>query len=341
MADSSFYRRLRYKNVALTMAALLLTVLAIGRACSDEVPPQKQTENNSSVVTAEPASTESEPSAFAPFEAKGLAENFSYFNVRNAEALGEGDLVLLNSAFRNDSTPGDLDSIYKYLFDKSGEQIAWATTTTLQGSKRMLTALNEMLCAFYEKTNLSTVMINEIYTPAKEERSKPCFEHDSALAVDLQLCFQEEKTYPAFTGDGDYAWFGRNSYRYGFILRYPPEKEEATGVEAMPDHYRYVGKPHAEIMTYNDLCLEEYIDFIKQYTLAEPFSFESEDGSRYALFYVEKSEEKSTNIPIPRDENNAERICDISGDGRNGYIVTVHFDEAAGTDEDDAASAEE
>ncbi|MBR1764252.1 MAG: D-alanyl-D-alanine carboxypeptidase family protein [Ruminococcus sp.] len=337
MADSSVFRRLRYKNVALALAVMLLTVLAIGRACSDELPTQRDTESTSSA--AEPASTESEASTIAPFEATGLGENFSYFNVRNAEALGEGDLVLLNSAFRNDSTPGDLDSVYTYLFDRSGAQIAWATTTSLQGSRRMLTSLNEMLCAFHDKTGLTTIMINELYTPSKDERSKPCLEHDSALAVDFQLCLQEEKTYPPFTGEGDYAWFSRNSYRYGFIERYPVGKEAATGVEAVPSHYRYVGKPHAEIMMYNDLCLEEYIDLIKQYSLSSPFSFESEDGSRYAVFYVEKSEDKSTNIPIPRDENNNERICDISGDGRNGFIVTVYFDEE--TEAGDTTSAEE
>lgn len=325
MADSSVFKRLKYKNIALALAVMLLTTLAIGRACSDEQPVEKSQPDTSSQAS-EPAADDSEASAIAPFDAGNLEKNFSYYNVRNAEALGEGDLVLLNTAFRFNGVPGDLESIYTYLFDKAGTQIAWASTTSIQGSKRMLTALNEMLCAFYSKTNLSTVMVTDIYNTATE-RGKPCFEHESGLAVDFQLCLKDEGTYPPFTGEGEYSWFSRYSYQFGFIERYSGEKTNVTGVEAVPYHFRYVGKPHAEIMMYNDLTLEDYIEYIKQYSVSAPLSFESEDGSRYAIFYVEKSDEKTTNIPIPRDEDDIEYVCDISGDNRSGYIVTVHFDE--------------
>ena len=249
MADSSVFKRLKYKNIALAMAAILLTTLAIGRACSDDIPKQDQQDASSRHQAVPAAASDTEESS--KFSAEGFENNCSYYNVRNKEALGEGDLLILNSAFRFNGTPGDLDGIYHYLFDSNGEQIAWASTTELQGSRRMLTAYNRMITDFYNKTGLSTIMATDIYNTSTE-RDKPCFEHESGLAIDLRLCMKDEGTFPEFTGEGDYAWFGSNSYKYGFILRYPEGKEDETGVEAMANHYRYVGAPHAEIMFYND-----------------------------------------------------------------------------------------
>ena len=50
-----------------------------------------------------------------------------------------------------------------------------------------------------------------------------------------------------------------NSLKYGFILRYPPEKTDITGCSYEPWHYRYVGKEAAEDITRQGLCLEEYL----------------------------------------------------------------------------------
>lgn len=58
-------------------------------------------------------------------------------------------------------------------------------------------------------------------------------------------------------------WLMENSYLYGFILRYPTNKKDITGIEYEPWHYRYVGKEHAKIITEKGLVLEEYIAFLK------------------------------------------------------------------------------
>ena len=50
-----------------------------------------------------------------------------------------------------------------------------------------------------------------------------------------------------------------NSYRYGFVLRYPEGKSYITGIGYEPWHYRYVGIEAAEQMYRDDLCLEEYL----------------------------------------------------------------------------------
>ena len=49
-----------------------------------------------------------------------------------------------------------------------------------------------------------------------------------------------------------------NSYKYGYILRYPKGKENITGYMYESWHYRYVGKEIAKYIHDNNLCFEEY-----------------------------------------------------------------------------------
>ena len=48
-------------------------------------------------------------------------------------------------------------------------------------------------------------------------------------------------------------------WEYGFILRYPPDKEEKTGIIYEPWHYRYVGREYAQAIRQSGLCLEEFL----------------------------------------------------------------------------------
>ena len=50
-----------------------------------------------------------------------------------------------------------------------------------------------------------------------------------------------------------------NSWKYGFVLRYPNDKSHITGIYYEPWHYRYVGKDAAKEMFERDVCFEEYL----------------------------------------------------------------------------------
>ena len=60
-------------------------------------------------------------------------------------------------------------------------------------------------------------------------------------------------------------WLMEHCHEYGFILRYPKDMQEKTGIIYEPWHYRYVGKEHAEIIMSNGLCLEEYLEDMQTY----------------------------------------------------------------------------
>lgn len=94
---------------------------------------------------------------------------------------------------------------------------------------------------------------------AKKEASKNIAipgtsEHEVGLDVDIN-----EKEVE-WTTEKFYKWLENNSYKYGFILRYPYGKTDITGIKYEPWHYRYVGKDHAPIMYQEGLTLEEYLD---------------------------------------------------------------------------------
>lgn len=55
-------------------------------------------------------------------------------------------------------------------------------------------------------------------------------------------------------------WLAENSYKYGFVLRYPKGKEDITGIDYEPWHFRYVGVDAAAVMTERGLTLEEFWD---------------------------------------------------------------------------------
>ena len=54
-------------------------------------------------------------------------------------------------------------------------------------------------------------------------------------------------------------WLMANSWRYGFIHRYPNGKTDITGIIYEPWHYRYVGKDAAQEIFNRDITLEEYL----------------------------------------------------------------------------------
>ena len=85
-------------------------------------------------------------------------------------------------------------------------------------------------------------------------------EHQTGLAIDLGLRQPEiDFIRPAFPYEGICQRFRELAPAYGFIERYPADKEHITGIAHEPWHFRYVNMPHSEIMAFKGLTLEEYL----------------------------------------------------------------------------------
>ena len=98
----------------------------------------------------------------------------------------------------------------------------------------------------YSRTDARKEVLEWVAVPGTSE-------HELGIAVDINY-------YAAVVSDTEaYGWLAENAHRYGFILRYPPDKTYITGIQNEPWHYRYVGKKAAQEIYENGYCLEEYL----------------------------------------------------------------------------------
>ena len=107
-------------------------------------------------------------------------------------------------------------------------------------------------------------------------------EHELGLAVDItdssyQKLDKEQEESPA------QQWLMEHCWEYGFILRYPNEKTDVTGIIYEPWHYRYVGKELALELRDSGLCLEEYLDSLTKRNKAWADFSLTLDGADYQL----------------------------------------------------------
>ena len=79
-------------------------------------------------------------------------------------------------------------------------------------------------------------------------------EHQTGLAMDIA-----NKNGFISKGDKEYDWLVNNSYKYGFILRYPKGSETITGYMYEEWHYRYLGKEAAKEIKNTGLTYDEYM----------------------------------------------------------------------------------
>lgn len=84
-------------------------------------------------------------------------------------------------------------------------------------------------------------------------------EHQSGLCVDMHNLPSAEQS---FANEPEAKWLAENCYRFGFILRYPENKTNITGITYEPWHFRFVGRAAATEMHNLGLTLEEYIAYI-------------------------------------------------------------------------------
>lgn len=139
--------------------------------------------------------------------------------------------------------------------------------------ERITDALKEMLAdcreAGYSPQVISTFRTRETqqylydHTANKADTAFPgTSEHECGLAADIIDSGSAGWSDPLIKKQEDMPaqkWLMEHCQDYGFILRYPEDKEDITGIIYEPWHYRYVGKEHAQKIMESGVCLEEYL----------------------------------------------------------------------------------
>ncbi len=231
----------------------------------------------------------------------------------------DGSLLVKSNS---DAPSAKLQPVYNAVFSKDGLQIASLKDSRLKCRAEAVLPLSQMLDAFYSATGLRTVMINAAYEPYSKTAAVKCAEHNNGYSFDFGIYLKEGDRREAFSLEGEYSWFAAHAWEYGFVQRYPQGAEELTGFPARADHFRYVGRVAAKIMTENSLCFEQLDEFMHGHTIDDPLVLN--DGTGYLVVYYYKPDD-SKQVPVPAAKNGEPLPCEVFyfGKGKKAVIAAV------------------
>ncbi|MFD2118046.1 D-alanyl-D-alanine carboxypeptidase family protein [Paenibacillus yanchengensis] len=239
--------------------------------------------------------------------------------VISKDQVYKGDLLLVNREYpvQQEAIKSDVVSLYQNEDLVQGYRLQ---DDTIQVSESMGRVFVEMVQAA-QKDNINNFIINSGFRSMEEQErlfsemtpgiamAAGFSEHNLGLALDIGSTTMKIEHAP------EGKWLEKNSWKYGFILRYPKDKTEITGTMFEPWHYRYVGLPHSAISKKKNFSLEEYLAYLReQKKLVVPF-----DGETYEIYYYPISEVITIDVPINKNYQ-------ISGDNMGGVIVTISSD---------------
>ncbi len=319
------------------LAMLLVSVMIFAARCvsgsiggEDTLPAETTPTVTTPTVTEPPVTTAPEP------ETTALASTYELKSCDITD-LHNGYQILVNyqNAFVFDTSEFKLKPFYgnkNSSYKVSSVNVSFDVTA--------LEATNELMAAFEAATGSHDLLINSshrtfeeqeaIYAKRVDQYSEeyasmfvavPGFsEHHTGLAVDLTVYTDKQE---AMTLDDcpDYsAWLNENAHKYGFILRFPEDKIDITKIGYESWHFRYVGEPHAFYMKQNNLCLEEYIEALREFPYdGTHLKITDDEGQAWEIYFV-KAVGETTDVPVPKYESYT-----ISGNNVDGFIVTVRM----------------
>lgn len=258
-----------------------------------------------------------------------------------------GTLLLINNDYpvRNEAELSEtLKELYGSRAKKDGNSVYWLVDNQLKANEAVIDALNEMFSAYYDEAGEDFVRLT-VYTAYRSSAEQQaiydkqyktygedtseyvpmagCSDYQAGLSVFFKHT-QNGLTYEMSSKEAKPAldWLKKNAYKYGFVFRYPADKADITGISDENAQYqlRYVGKAHALFMNEFNLCLEEYIPFLKTFKYGENHLLMYFIGTEYETFYVE-SEEDVTEIRLALDA-----VYEVSGNNADGFFVTIYRD---------------
>lgn len=146
-----------------------------------------------------------------------------------------------------------------YTYDDLRDIVAQSVTVkdkTLQLRLYAAKALEAMI-AEAKAQGVTRYAVFKAYATLEDSNLSDPYTDEHLLGLSVDLYFGSKDV--SYGDSAVFAWFAENAHRFGFIVRYPKDKTEQTGVEFRPWTLRYVGRYNATKMYEQKLCLEEYI----------------------------------------------------------------------------------
>ena len=192
------------------------------------------------------------------------SDNAWYTNTKKTD-LSKGNLMLTNKFYSLDNTYNSDDMVKVSKSYSFGDKQMVTKDTWDAFLSMWKDAKAEGLSLIINSSYRSFEDQEEVYEYYKEmlgddevdkRASKPGFsEHQTGMAIDIQTYGSTGATFEEFD---EFKWLSENAYKYGFILRYPKDKEYLTGYSYESWHYRYVGVEVATYIKENDITFDEY-----------------------------------------------------------------------------------
>lgn len=188
-------------------------------------------------------------------------------------------------------------------------------------------SLAQMLAQYYRLSG-EQLTVYDAYRTLEQQQNKKTpagkSEHHTGLLVAISDTENVSKLDLA-----KHSWLLENCAKYGFIQRYPQSKSGITGVNYdYTEAFRYVGIPHATYISQNNLCLEEYVELLKNNHTSKlgddgkhlSIDTNGDGKADYEVYYVVATTGDGQLTPVPTPKNYE---YSVSGDNMGGFIVTV------------------
>lgn len=205
----------------------------------------------------------------APSSGAASSGDSSALDLPAEASLPGGDLLLVNYDHRlPDNFKPDLVTAYGLQMDRrvaeayqkmataaASDGVSLWVSSAYRSSERQEELFEQEVEGYAESYSSP----DEAEAYAEQSVAKPGYsEHATGLALDLNGVRDDFDTTEAFS------WLDAHAQDYGFILRYPKDKQDVTKIKYEPWHYRYVGVENAKLMKEKGLCLEEYLDLLQK-----------------------------------------------------------------------------
>lgn len=320
-------KRLLLRRMAMGLTGIALVLVSVLLASCFRFGAQKAESPKPSIPETAEVHKESQTHESPPDQ--GLPAGWEWLQISDAE-MSQGTLILVNRDHAFDPNLPQTVSVYEH---KSGCYLV--KDIYLSVREDVVAALNEWMEAFAAESGKKDVNIVagwrsyddqvRLYQNAVDTKGQAHAdaylalpghsEHHTGLAIDLDTYDLSTGTSGGFDGDGAYVWAVDHAWEYGFIQRYPPQKSDVTGIKYESWHFRYVGLPHAYVMKTENYCLEEYIDYLRNYPVSEEHLYVTCLGKNYEICFCPIGQ-----LAVPTTGSYI-----ISGNNVDGFIVTVEI----------------
>lgn len=246
-------RRRIKRNRTVALILLFVIVLIICRGCYASHRKKREEQAGAKMKTSSSAADKKQDSSLSDDSGEGEL-NEPVHKIQNVDGLTYVDgILIVNKTYSlpSDYAPGVNTAAQAAFEDMMGDAYNDGIVLYINSGYRSYEDQETLYYNYAAERGVAE---------ADKVSSRPGYsEHQSGL------CFDINSTDFSFADTAEARWLAAHCSEYGFIIRFPKDKEDITGYEYEPWHIRFVGLDNAKKITESGLCLEEYLGVTSDY----------------------------------------------------------------------------